>query len=242
MHYYLLNFKTGTAIVSNKPIVLIVEDELKIAQILADFLAASGFETSMLHDGGQVIDYMHANKPDFILLDVMLPNKDGLTLCKEIRQFSDVPILMLTARVDEIDRLMGLGFGADDYVCKPFSAREVVARVQNILKRVNNAERNSPATSLHYSGITLDEQKFLCQVNQTKIDLTPVEFNLLRTLMSRPGHVFSRATLMDNSYKDARIVSNRTIDSHMKNLRGKINTHHQNEIIHTIYGIGYKLE
>lgn len=227
---------------SSIPSVLIVEDEIKIAHLLADFLQADGFTTQMLHDGAQVIEHVKNEMPDFILLDVMLPNKDGLSLCKEIRQFSDVPILMLTARVDEIDRLMGLGFGADDYVCKPFSAREVVARVHAILKRVTQAPRVQDESILNYENVSLDENKFLCMVKEQKIELTPVEFNLLKTLMSRPGQVFSRAVLMDNSYKDARIVSNRTIDSHMKNLRGKINAHQTTDIIHTIYGVGYKLE
>lgn len=227
---------------SSKARVLIVEDEIKIAQLLSDFLQADGYTTEMLHDGAQVIEHVKSEALDFILLDVMLPNKDGLSLCKEIRQFSEVPILMLTARVDEIDRLMGLGFGADDYVCKPFSAREVVARVHAILKRVKQVPKVQDESVLDYKNVSLDENKFLCLVSGQKVELTPVEFNLLRTLMSRPGQVFSRAVLMDNSYKDARIVSNRTIDSHMKNLRGKINAHQENDIIHTIYGVGYKLE
>ena len=127
-----------------KKSVLIVEDEIKIAQLLVDFLQADNFNTRIIHDGAEVIDCVRSNHFDFILLDVMLPNVDGLTLCNEIRQFSSVPILMLTARVDEIDRLMGLGFGADDYVCKPFSAREVVARVHGILKRVGNVVSDNP--------------------------------------------------------------------------------------------------
>lgn len=227
---------------STVPQILIVEDEVKIAQLLADFLKADGFSSHMLHDGGEVIAYLKQHHVECILLDVMLPNKDGLTLCKEIREFSDVPILMLTARVDEIDRLMGLGFGADDYVCKPFSTREVVARVKAILKRVNQPASAAPSPSYRYAGILIDEEKFLCEVNAHKIELTPVEFNLLRTLLSKPGQVFSREVLMNNSYKDARIVSNRTIDSHMKNLRSKIHHQMQEEVIHTIYGVGYKLE
>jgi two-component system response regulator BaeR len=224
--------------------ILIVEDEIKIAQVLADFLTADGFKSHMIHDGNEVIEYVKSSPPDMIILDLMLPNKDGLTLCKEIRQFSELPILMLTARVDEIDRLMGLGFGADDYVCKPFSSREVVARVHAILKRFSKSEVNAEAKEvpLNYLSISLDEQKFLCLVNTQKVDLTPVEFNLLRALISRPGRVFSRTVLMENSYNDSRIVSNRTIDSHMKNLRAKINEHDDRDLIHTIYGVGYKLE
>lgn len=226
-----------------KQSVLIVEDEIKIANLLSDFLLADGFATHMIHDGAEVISAVKSERYDIILLDIMLPSIDGLTLCKNIREFSDIPILMLTARVDEIDRLMGLGFGADDYVCKPFSAREVVARVKAILKRVITPMTDSVSgSSITYASITLDEQKFLCEVADKKIELTPVEFRLLQTLMSRPGNVFSRETLMERSYTDSRIVSNRTIDSHMKNLRSKINQADSSELIHTIYGVGYKLE
>jgi two-component system response regulator BaeR len=232
---------------SNGSHVLIVEDEKKIAQVLADFLMADGFNTHIIQDGAEVIDYIQQNTPDMVLLDVMLPNKDGLTLCKEIRQFSELPILMLTARVEEIDRLMGLGFGADDYVCKPFSSREVVARVRAILKRsqafnANDASGNENDNTPCYMHISINKNKFLCLVNEHKVELTPVEFNLLATLISAPGRVFSRDVLMDSSYNDARIVSHRTIDSHMKNLRAKINQYSDNDLIHTIYGVGYKLE
>jgi two-component system response regulator BaeR len=230
---------------------LIVEDEIKIAQVLADFLHADGFTTHILGDGAAVIDYVKAHHLSFILLDIMLPNKDGLTLCKEIRQFSEVPILMLTARVDEIDRLMGLGFGADDYVCKPFSVREVVARVRAVLKRIDNqtieqinTQENTPfSETVNYKMIFLNEHKFECVVQAVKIILTPVEFRLLQSLMTKPGHVFSRETLMNSCYEDSRIVSYRTIDSHMKNLRSKIAVQLPSAtLIHTIYGVGYKLE
>lgn len=231
--------------------ILIVEDELKIAQLLADFLHADGFVSHIISDGDEVIDYVKEHSLSLVLLDVMLPNKDGLTLCKEIRQFSEIPILMLTARVDEIDRLMGLGFGADDYVCKPFSGREVVARVKAILKRVGSNANNlldkkestTASEQLNYRAILLNVDKFECIVNDVKIVLTPVEFRLLGSLLSKPGHVFSRESLMNSCYADARIVSNRTIDSHMKNLRSKIATQlPSEEIIHTIYGLGYKVE
>lgn len=227
--------------------ILIVEDEIKIAQVLADFLMADGFNTHIIQDGAEVIDYIKQNTPDMVLLDVMLPNKDGLTLCREIRQFSELPILMLTARVEEIDRLMGLGFGADDYVCKPFSSREVVARVHAILRRsqafniVEKSDKENDSTAC-YLHISVNKDKFLCLVGEQKVELTPVEFNLLTTLISAPGRVFSRDVLMDSSYNDARIVSHRTIDSHMKNLRAKINQHSERDLIHTIYGVGYKLE
>lgn len=223
--------------------ILIIEDEAKIAQILVDFLQAEGFKTHVLHDGLHAIDTVKRRKPAFIILDVMLPHKDGLTICKEVRQFSNVPILMLTARVDEIDRLMGLGFGADDYVCKPFSAREVVARVQAVLRRAQSSTQEQATQTMSYKSIVLDLARFQCRVNQQQIELTPVEFRLLQGFMQKPGVVFSRDSLMHSCYEDDRIVSFRTIDSHMKNLRSKLaQVLPQEELLHSVYGIGYKIE
>ena len=250
--------------------ILIVEDEVKIAQLIADFLHADQFLTHIITDGAEVLDYVHTSPVDLIILDIMLPNKDGLTLCKEIRAFSSVPILMLTARVDEIDRLMGLGFGADDYVCKPFSSREVVARVQAILKRtqskilvasaldmsandkhkeheytdqVIDASVESEAHLLSFAHIKVDMHKYECQVSEQVIELTQVEFKLLCTLLKKPRFVYDRDTLMRQSYNDGRIVSHRTIDSHIKNLRNKLMvTAETKNVIHSIYGVGYKIE
>lgn len=219
--------------------VLIIEDEKKIADILAGFLQLEGFESNMIHDGLEGILRVKQYQPDFIILDLMLPNIDGLTLCKQIRAFSDVPILMLTARVDEIDRLMGLDCGADDYVCKPFLPREVVARVKTILRRTQ--KHNKPSDNvIAYQTIKLDVERFVVTVSDDKIELTPVEFNLLKQLLSNIGKVQTREKLMQLCYPDGRIVSNRTIDSHIKNVRSKLSS--ANELLHTIYGIGYKIE
>jgi two-component system response regulator BaeR len=229
---------------SNEQLVLIVEDEPKIAQIIVDFLTLEGFSTKVLGNGDEVEDTIRNEKPDCVILDLMLPGKDGLSICKDVRAFSQVPIIMLTARVDEIDRLMGLGFGADDYVCKPFSPREVVARVQAVLRRasVSASDKASQENTLSFKHITVNTERFECSVNDNIIDLTPVEFRLLRTLISRPGAVFSRESLMHSCYDDARIVSNRTIDSHMKNLRNKITlTDDLQPILQSVYGVGYKL-
>ncbi|MBO1254542.1 response regulator [Alteromonas sp. 5E99-2] len=224
--------------------ILIVEDEPKIAQILVDFLTLEGFQTKVLHDGKDVIDVVKQISPDFVVLDIMLPHKDGLTLCKEIRQFSDVPILMLTARVEEIDRLMGLGFGADDYVCKPFSAREVVARIQAILRRVSAPiSKDDEDNLLVYRSIELNMEKHICKTAGNTLNLTPVEFRLLTALIKKPGVVFSRDQLMNACYDDGRVVSGRTIDSHMKNLRQKLSvTNPDDEILHAVYGVGYKVD
>ncbi|GAB2676970.1 response regulator [Aliiglaciecola sp. 3_MG-2023] len=222
--------------------VLIVEDEPKIAQILVEFLQLEHFQVTVLHDGKNVIEFVKKNTPDFIILDVMLPFKDGYTLCKEIRQFSSVPILMLTARVDEIDKIMGLGIGADDYVCKPFSAREVVARVQAILRR-SEQQSLSMENVVSYKNIQLDLARHQTSVDDIHVELTPVEFRLLLALVKRPGVVFSREQLMNTCYEDERIVSSRTIDSHMKNLRAKLQTDQSaNSLLHSIYGVGYKIE
>lgn len=225
------------------PHVMIVEDEEKIAQILADYLKQDGFEVTTLHEGTQAVEIIKENKPDFLILDLMLPGKDGLSICQEVRQFSDLPIMMVTAKVDEIDRLLGLKMGADDYVCKPFLPREVVARVHTILRRVQRQPSEAKQNQCSYHDITLYLDRYQCMINNKEVELTPVEFRLLQTLMGTPGRVFSRDELMHSSYQDDRIVSDRTIDSHVKNLRKKIiHAHSNEELIHSIYGVGYKIE
>lgn len=227
---------------STKQQVLIVEDEPKIAQILVDFLTLEGYSTRVLHKGNEAEAVIKSQSPDCVILDLMLPGKDGLSICKDVRQFSQVPILMLTARVDEIDRLMGLGFGADDYVCKPFSPREVVARVHALLRRANATTPSVQSNKLSFKHITIDTERFECTVNDASVELTPVEFRLLKTLLGRPGAVFSRESLMHSCYDDARIVSNRTIDSHMKNLRNKVTPPQDPQpVLQAVYGVGYKL-
>ena len=223
--------------------VLIVEDEEKIAHILVDFFALEGFSTKVLHSGEQVISEVKQSSFSAIILDRMLPGVDGLTLCKQIRQFSNVPILMLTARIDEIDRLIGLDAGADDYICKPFSPREVVARVQVILRRTQTTSNISGGGSrkLVFKDISLDLDAYVCERRNQTIELTPVEFRLLKAFIEKPGHVFSREQLMDKGYVDGRIVSNRTIDSHMKNLRHKLMQDDHTSPLQAVYGIGYKL-
>jgi two-component system response regulator BaeR len=228
--------------------VLIVEDEEKIAQLLADYLKNEGYQTTQLHSGEVAVETIKDLDPSFVILDLMLPEKDGMTICREVRQFSNVPIMMLTARVDEIDRLMGLELGADDYVCKPFLPREVVARVKTILRRVQITQAPQETegkndSSVHYRSIELQSEKYICLVSGERIELTPVEFRLLQTMVAQPGRVFSRDSLMEASYPDGRIVSDRTVDSHVKNLRKKVNAIAGSEdLIHSIYGVGYKIE
>lgn len=214
--------------------VLIVDDEPKIAALLRDYFADAGYATSVLDCGLGVAGWVRANTPDAILLDVMLPGESGLAICKAIREFSDVPILLITARVEEIDRLLGLELGADDYICKPFSPREVVARVKAVLRRVN-----APAGAA--VPIELDEARFEARVRGQALTLTPVEFRLLGKLVAQPGRVFSRQQLMDAAYRDHRVVSDRTVDSHVKNLRRKL-ADAGFDPIGSVYGVGYRLE
>ena len=216
--------------------VLIVEDEHKLANLLVDYLNQSCYDSHCIDRGDEVIDWVRGNKPDLILLDLMLPGKDGMTLCKEIRGFSAVPIIMLTARVDEIDRLLGLELGADDYICKPFSPREVVARVKAVLRR-------SHQPSVDSLDLLLDDSRYQASYRQQTLNFTSVEYQLLKLLASEPGRIFSRNQLMDVMYADHRVVSDRTIDSHVKKLRKKFTEHFpEQEFIHSVYGVGYKLD
>jgi len=214
--------------------ILIVEDEQKLAELHRDYLQQSGYRTTWLADGEPVVDWVKVNSPALILLDLMLPNKDGLEICKEIRSFSNVPIIVVTARVEEIDRLLGLELGADDYICKPFSPHEVVARVKTVLRR------SSPHQPQKEQLLTLDEECYQATLQGGKLDLTAVEFKLLSILANKPGRIYSRDQLMDQLYSDQRIVCDRTIDSHIKKLRKKIAT--DVDLIHSIYGVGYKYE
>ena len=224
----------------NAELILIVEDEPKLAQLLTDYLHAAHYRTHWLARGGEVTAWVQENKPDLILLDLMLPEKDGLTLCREIRQFSDVPIMMVTAKTEEIDRLLGLEIGADDYVCKPYSPREVVARIKTILRR---CRRSNDMSEDKCDTLTIDEVTYQVRFGTQSLDLTQVEFRLLRTMVSQPGTVLSRNQLLDNLYDDYRVVTDRTIDSHIKNLRRKLGQlDGDRDFIHSVYGLGYRWE
>ncbi|GAA0329403.1 two-component system response regulator BaeR [Morganella psychrotolerans] len=220
--------------------ILIVEDEPKLAQLLMDYLHAAHYRTHWLARGGEVTAWVQENRPDLILLDLMLPEKDGLTLCREIRRFSDVPIMMVTAKTEEIDRLLGLEIGADDYVCKPYSPREVVARIKTILRR---CQRNQEPSEDKSDVLIIDEVNYQVRSGEHSLDLTQVEFRLLRTMVSQPGTVLTRNQLLDNLYDDYRVVTDRTIDSHIKNLRRKLEQlDNGRDFIHSVYGLGYRWE
>lgn len=220
--------------------ILVVEDEPKLAALIKDYLLAAGYAVETLANGLDVIPWLRAQPVDLVLLDLMLPGQDGIDVCRELRRFSDVPLVMVTARVDEVDRLIGLELGADDYVCKPFSPRELVARVKAILRRQRSAP---PQEQLAAAGLLIDDQRYLATLNGVTLELTPVEFRLLKTLASAPGRVFSRQRLLDHLYTDHRVVTDRTVDSHIKNLRRKMQTvAPERDLIRSIYGVGYKFE
>jgi two-component system response regulator BaeR len=217
--------------------ILIVEDEPKLASLLADYLRASGFEPSCLGDGADVVSWVRKHKPDLILLDLMLPGRDGMEVCKDIRTFSRVPIIMVTARIEEIDRLLGLELGADDYICKPFSPREVIARIRAVLRRTRDGQ------TIQAQGLVLNEHRYRATLHGHDLELTAVEFKLLHFLVANPGRIYGRQQLMDKIYPDQRTVSDRTIDSHIKKLRRKIEAIDSNaKLIHSVYGVGYKFE
>lgn len=217
--------------------ILVVEDEPRLAALLADYLRQAGYEPECVGDGLSVVPRVREHPPDLVLLDLMLPGKDGIEICKEIRSFSSLPIVMVTARVEEIDRLLGLELGADDYICKPFSPREVVARVKAVLRRAGG----QPA--MESRGLSLDKDRCKATLHGRDLDLTVVEFQMLLFLAEHPGRIFSRVQLMDRIYPDRRVVSDRTIDSHVKKVRRKIEAAAPGEEwIRSVYGAGYKFE
>ncbi|WP_349745827.1 response regulator [Pseudomonas frederiksbergensis] len=222
--------------VNDNPI-LIVEDEPKLAALMRDYLIAAGYATQCLDNGLEVVPAVRAREPRLILLDLMLPGCDGLQVCKELRSFSAVPIIMITARVEEVDRLLGLDLGADDYICKPFSPREVVARVKAILRRSPQFLTSAPPR------LQIDEEQYLASLDGITLDLTPLELRLLSTLARSPGRVFSRDQLLDRIYSDHRVVTDRTVDSHIRNLRRKLEQACPGEHpIESLYGVGYRFQ
>jgi two-component system response regulator BaeR len=217
--------------------VLVVEDDPRIALLLVDYLRSEGFEAHSFTDGQLALSEIRYAPPSLLILDLNLPGLDGVNLCRAVREFSDIPILMVTARIDELDRLLGLNSGADDYVCKPFSPREVMARVHALLRR---AERRVTTAA----GIwTIDDAGLRIAWHGHWLSLTPLEFRMLRQLLSQPGRVFSRGQLLENVHGDFRDVSDRAIDTHIKNLRRKMQSIRSgDDCIASVYGVGYRFE
>jgi two-component system response regulator BaeR len=217
--------------------VLVVEDDPKIAQVLVDYLLAEGLPARHVADGTMALQRVRQAAPAAILLDLMLPGLDGIAVCRAVREFSDVPIIMVTARVDEVDRLLGLDIGADDYVCKPFSPKEVMARVKAQIRRAQGQLLAKPEPW------SIDDESLRIAWRGQWLTLTPLEFRVLRRLLSRPGRVFARAQLLESVHDDLRDVSDRAIDSHVKNLRRKIQAAEPGcDCIASVYGVGYRFE
>jgi two-component system response regulator BaeR len=220
------------------PTIMVVEDEPRIAEVMLAYLSHAGFATRHIERGDAVLPALRESPPDLLLLDLMLPGVDGVSICRDIRRFSSLPIIMVTARVEEIDRLLGFEVGADDYLCKPFSPRELVARVQAMLRRVcPDAATASPPLFEHDAAA----QRIHC-CGQL-LNLTPQEYRPLAVLLSAPGRIFARATLLEMAYPDGGDVFDRAVDSHIKNLRKKLAMAlGEREAIHSVYGVGYRFE
>ena len=224
--------------------VIIVEDEPSLASIIQDYLSQSGMTSEILNEGGRAVEHILKVDPDLVVLDVMLPGKDGLTICRELRAVSNVPIILETARVEELDRLLGLELGADDYVCKPFSPRELVARVKAILRRqerlVQQSQAPSAMASVDTGPLQVDEERWIASYRGKDLSLTRREFQLLALLFKRPGRVFSRTQLVELAFPDDADVYDRVIDTHVKNIRTKLRkVSEKAEIIRSVYGVGY---
>lgn len=231
---------TELPIDENTPRILIVEDEPKLGQLLIDYLRAASYAPTLINHGDRfTVRAPDATRSDFAGSDAA--GTDGLTLCREIRRFSEVPIMMVTAKIEEIDRLLGLEIGADDYICKPYSPREVVARVKTILRRCKPQRELQQLDAA--SPLIVDEGRFQASWRGKMLDLTPAEFRLLKTLSHEPGKVFSREQLLNHLYDDYRVVTDRTIDSHIKNLRRKLESlDAEQSFIRAVYGVGYRWE
>ena len=216
--------------------VLIVEDERDLAAIMLDYVRAAGYSASSVADGNAALAQARAGAADLIVLDVMLPGLDGIAVCAAVREFSDLPIIMVTAKVEEIDRLLGLETGADDYLCKPFSPRELVARIKALLRR-------APPPAERRGAVEIDEAARSVRVLGYALELTRTEFDLLAAMAKRPGTIFSRAQLLDLASRDNLDVADRAVDTHIKNLRRKLaRAAPDTELIRSIYGLGYRFD
>jgi DNA-binding response OmpR family regulator len=219
--------------------ILVVDDEPKIAHLVRDYLEQAGYRVTVAYDGREALAAFRHDKPRLVVLDLMLPHVDGLDVARAIRKESDTPIIMLTARVEETDKLIGLELGADDYVTKPFSPREVVARVRAVLRRVNGRERTAP--TIVVGDLEIDPERRIVTVVGRPMELTPTEFDLLTVLARHPGRVFSRMELLERVQGYAYEGYERTIDAHVKNIRQKIEKDPRRPLyILTVYGVGYK--
>ena len=222
--------------------ILVVDDDPHIRDVVQFALDKEGFDTLEAGDGAQALERFAADRPDLIVLDITMPELDGTEVCRRIRQTSRTPIIFLSSRDDEIDRVLGLELGGDDYITKPFSPRELVARVKAVLRRLEDAKapRDEGTAIMQHGRLSLNLDDFTGSWDDTQIVLTLTEFGIIRTLMQRPGKVYSRDDLMSSAYELSRIVSDRTIDSHVRRVRKKF-ADIGADPVETVHGIGYKL-
>jgi two-component system response regulator BaeR len=219
--------------------ILIVEDEENIAEVLIAYAKQQNYETEHFNSGKGVVSFVKQNAVDLILLDLMLPDVDGIELCKQIRAFSSVPIIMLTAKSEEIDRLLGLELGADDYICKPFSPKEVIARIKAVLRRTSQPKTNI----INHNNFQLHKDDYEARLNGESIGFTAVEFKIFLLFISHVGRVFTREDIINNVYSDTTDISDRNIDTHIKNIRKKINDVQAGlNPIAAVYSVGYKFK
>lgn len=217
--------------------ILIVEDEAHLADLERDYLIAAGFQVTVINRGDDALSWLATHTPSLVVLDLMLPGVDGLEICRSIRKQSMLPVIMTTAKVEEVDRLIGLELGADDYLCKPFSLRELVARVKSVLRRFEYSQ--APAAGSNE--LLLEAESAQAFYGDASVELTLVEVNLLTLLMSHPRQIFSRDQIIDRIYDDRRVVSDRTVDSHIKKLRKKLQQlNAEHDYVHSVYGAGYR--
>jgi len=222
--------------------ILVVEDEPRISEVVIAYLQHAGHETLLIEDGALVMSSIAAAAPSLMVLDLMLPGIDGVSLCRDIRKHHQFPIIMVTARVEEIDRLLGFEVGADDYVCKPFSPKELVARVNALLKR-SRSQALSHEQPIDEVLFRVDEDAQRIYFQAQPLPLTPQEYRLLSVFISAPGRIFTRAQLLELAYDDNLDVFDRAIDSHIKNLRKRLKSVlGEQEVIHSVYGVGYRFE
>jgi DNA-binding response OmpR family regulator len=220
-------------------LILVVDDEAALVKVVRGYLEQEGYEVVTAYNGREALFIAREEKPDLIVLDLMMPEMDGMTFIREFRREADTPIIALTARIDEMDKVLGLELGADDYVTKPFSARELVARVRALLRRT--AGQSTPPDRLRAGDLILDRQAHTAIVGSDEWELTPMEYGLLNTMMSNPGRAFNRMELLERTQGYAYDGYERTIDVHIKNLRKKIETDPGNpRYILTVFGVGYR--
>jgi len=221
--------------------ILVVDDERKIVDLARDYLEHAGFLVRTAGDGQAALDVVERHKPDLVVLDLGLPGLDGLDVTRQIRRDSNLPVIMLTARDDELDKLVGLELGADDYLTKPFSPRELVARVRAVLRRTDAGAQSSADEVVRAGELTLDLPRMRASLGDRSIDLTPTEFQLLATMARQPGRIFTRSQLLDAVHGVAFESYERAIDTHVKNIRRKLEPDPRRPVhILTVYGVGYR--